>query len=805
LLVGLVALVVLAPWWRNHRYLRDLYDYGLVMAGVGRMAAGEHPYVDFVTPIQTGLFLLNGWAERLGGGTFQGMTRGTPVLAVLAVGLLAGLLARRWPWWAALSLAGAVASMAVVQHSIIWHNSLGVVCIAVAALASALAPTLRREQWGLHLLTAAALFLGGITKLNSHLVALACVLAWALHSGFTGPARWSAVFGTVLLAGFCGVVLPVGFELWLTGAPLETWWYNVVTLPLASRTGILGDALEWRFYFTTRHDYYGALALPQLGAVGVLVTGLFAVAGIRAAGPRRAGWILGAALLAAASGAALLATNQEIAYVALGAWFALIAALWVGFGLRPGGVLFTAGLIGPALVIGGLAWHSAWQGQRSQFGHSAVSRSTYLEAGTAAPEYAYLRGTLLPPVIVSSLADLAGWLVRHAVGPQAPVFYGPGLEALERIWPVRKVPGLPLWMHGGTSYGAREDAALQQALSAEGVYQHVVVPESWNHWTVQAGAELDQRYVRDRLGPVWYLYEKLPSGVVSWRALEFLRAFGGNVDPGRLISQTMERHALADGRKFLGVTRGAGELQLVAPSYRAQGEAVLRRRPDAPGRTGNVRFSVFAVAGENQFQRWLADVTLPEDADEVLVPFGVDASGLPMRLEVQIPPELDGAVSAGWRGLSVMHAVDGPESPPRVQQSASEAFLANDPMRLALLPAGWNPDKVFVREGRTGPQGLEIAPGGEVWIRLTGGFTEINGVVTVAAADPMPVQPLIRVLYYKGARLDVLTQGPVRAEDRRFEFKAWSTEPGGWLVILTEPGQAFSPVSVRINSVKPAD
>ena len=45
-LAGLVMLaggLVLLPWWRHHSYIRDFYDYGLVIAGVGRIAGGERP------------------------------------------------------------------------------------------------------------------------------------------------------------------------------------------------------------------------------------------------------------------------------------------------------------------------------------------------------------------------------------------------------------------------------------------------------------------------------------------------------------------------------------------------------------------------------------------------------------------------------------------------------------------------------------------------------------------------------------------------------------------------------------------
>ena len=49
-----VAAFALLPWLHNHGYLRDLYDYGIVIAADARIDAGQRPYRDFTTPIQAG-------------------------------------------------------------------------------------------------------------------------------------------------------------------------------------------------------------------------------------------------------------------------------------------------------------------------------------------------------------------------------------------------------------------------------------------------------------------------------------------------------------------------------------------------------------------------------------------------------------------------------------------------------------------------------------------------------------------------------------------------------------------------------
>lgn len=41
---GLAAIVSAGlPWWRNHDVIRDFMDYGLVMAGSGKIGDGEAP------------------------------------------------------------------------------------------------------------------------------------------------------------------------------------------------------------------------------------------------------------------------------------------------------------------------------------------------------------------------------------------------------------------------------------------------------------------------------------------------------------------------------------------------------------------------------------------------------------------------------------------------------------------------------------------------------------------------------------------------------------------------------------------
>ena len=96
-----LLVIALLPWWRNHAHLRDFYDYGLVISGVGLLEKGQKPYVDFVTPIQAGFWGLSWLVEKAGGGNYLALTRGAAALIILMMAGCTLVLARRWSGWAA--------------------------------------------------------------------------------------------------------------------------------------------------------------------------------------------------------------------------------------------------------------------------------------------------------------------------------------------------------------------------------------------------------------------------------------------------------------------------------------------------------------------------------------------------------------------------------------------------------------------------------------------------------------------------------------------------------------------------------
>lgn len=802
ILVGTV--IALLPWWRNHGYLRDLYDYGLVLASNGHLDRGEKPYVDYTTPIQAGFLGLNWLIEKAGGGTYAGLTRGGAVL-ILGAGLLLPLmLARRWPWWAALLVGGVVTIASASQHTILWHNTLGVFCLALVSWSAACAPVLRRADWPWHLLAAAGLFLGGINKLNFHLVALAAALAWAVRAAALNRAGWGRVGVTALGAVAAGVIVPLAVELAWTGASLPVWLANVVQVAAGSRLDLLRDVLSVDFLLRPIHPYYGELLLPQAGLMG----GLLSLMALVGCWPRReagSGWDLGflpvAVICSGVAAAALLATNFEIAYLGLAAWLVLVTSLWLGFDGQGRRGIFLSGLILPALLLGGAAWWSAWMGQRSQFGFSDAPRAEYLPAEHAGPAFAPLRGLRLPPDLMLSLELLDETLPDPDPAGRRPVFYGAGLEFVDRFYPSLRRKGEPLWFHSGTSYGPAELDRLARELEREDHYEAVFILQAYDVWPVQIRAVFERHYLNDLVGPRVRRWERQDGYKVNLAdTVETLTHLGGNVD-GRMLH--LERHPLrirrtADGRLLLGTTRPAGHVLLRTPSYRFGGKAVIDRLPGAGAGPLVADFKVIVHGASPEEVRWAARVELPADEQSVSLPFLADGHGKQLLVWITLPEEMKGRVLAGVRDLEITHAFELPEEAPRLREALLPEAPATPELAPSLFgPIIWRPRQLVVRGGWATEQGLALQPGGEVWFHKPDTTGVVRGQLTCPDVPGSP--PFVRVFWYKGGRVHILQQGWLSRE-KPFEFQAWTAEPGGWIGITVEPGAGRAPAVVRLMS-----
>lgn len=801
ILLVVVAGLMLLPWWRNHSYLRDLYDYGLVIAATGQIERGDRPYVNFTTPIQAGFLGLSWLIEKMGGGNYAALTKGGAGLALLSGLLLPLMLVRRWPWWAALVVGAAVTAGGAVQHTILWHNALGVFCLALVVWAAAIAPILRRSDWPWHLLVAMGLFFGGVNKLNFHLVALAAALAWTLRAGLLGRAGWRSVGGTLLIWVIAGVLLPVLAELLWTGASLKLWAVNVVGTATESRLGLLERIWSRDFLFTTIHDYYGPLLLPQAGLIGLLLS-LVTLAGSWSQNRLDRGLLVLAVVLVAMAAAGLLVTNHEIASMGVAAWIVLLAGIWLGFGGEIRRVWVAMAFIAPVAVLAGAGWWSAWLGQRSQFGYSSALRAEYQAAEAAHPAYANLRGLRLPPEMFQSMDRIAEVLAEQNEAGPVPVFYGPGLEFLEHSFPRQRLEREPLWAHWGTSYDAEAIERLRDAAESHASHRTLVANLAFDHWPPEIQAVMQRDFVRDLVGPIfvrWRHRDDTPADLSD--SFDTLTHLGGNVD-GRLLH--FDRHPFRvwrteEGTSILGTRQRAGQVLLSTPVYRLNGNAVVARIPGMGEERVVADFKIIVHGASPEEVRWSKRVELPAGQQSIAVPFSVDGGGKVLLLWVTRPAEqpVGGAVT-GYRDLQINHAAEGVRAPRLRQDSPPDVTVNAGVVESLLGSVSWRPEQMVVRNGGPVAKGLELSPGGEVWLHTDGMTGEFRAQVTTP--DTAGKTPMVRVVWYKGGRLQLVQQEWAQ-RGRSVDIRVWTAEPGGWVGILVDFGVDYSPVWVRATEV----
>jgi hypothetical protein len=810
LAVPATIVIALLPWLRNHDYLRDFYDYGLVISALGRIGQGQLPYVDFATPIQAGFFGLSWLVESAGGGTYLALSRGGAVMIVLMAALFTTMLARQWPWWAAAVTALAVTVASASQHTILWHNTLGVFTLGLVAWATAVAPVIRREAQIWHALAAAGLFLGGINKVNFQLAALAAALAWALRAGLTGLAGWGRVLATALTWLVVGVVLPVGAELAWTGASPGLWWHNVVELAAASRVAPLDQVWSWDFLSTPIHNYYGPLLLPQVGAAG-LVLSVAALAGCwmsrTAGGGAKVDAVLlpVAVVLSGVAGAVFLATNQEIAYVGLAAWLVLVVSVWLGFATVPRRGALILGVLLPAAVIGTAAWQSAWQGQRSQFGYSPAARVSYQTMDQAGTTFAYLHGVHLPPENVATLGLLERWLPGPEGTGFRPVFYGTGMEWVDRFMPgVPAQPTQPLWVHWDTTYGPQELWRLIRTLATDLRYRVLLTTLARNHWTPEAAPTLERFFAKDLLGPVterWTRTNHTTDRVED--AIQFNNQAGGNVAGTVLVTENeaaLVSLPFEGDRIMLGIMGGEGRLRVAEPTYRFGADAVVERSSHAGPGTLQADFRVTVHGANPEVLLWSGRLEMAPGVARVAVPFKVDAMRRNLLLQISVPGDQTGQLMAGYRNFQISHAVESAGGPPKLRPSDRTDTQLTPALTESLFTGvAWRPEKLVVRGGGPGAQGLELAPGGEVWMHSPEMSGEIRGQLTFDGAAGG--SPMVRVVWYKGGRLQMMQQGQIPAGGA-FDFHVWCAEPGGWFGILVDQTAGTAPTRVRVNAAK---
>jgi len=803
LLIGL-GILAIAPWIKNHRYLRDFMDYGLVMAGIGRIERGEAPYEDFVTPIQSGFLHLNWVAEKIGGGTYLGLAYGGLGLILVAGTVLTWLLSRRLPLPVAALFSWSIVIATATQHTIIWHNSLGVICLAVAIWAAALAPAWRKDQIIVHVLMLGALWLGGINKLNFHLLALTGVLGFLMRHALLHPHQRRDSLKLAAAAVGAGTALPLITELTLSGASLGALHYNVIALAGPSRAEYLTALVDWDNYLRPIHDYYGDLPVPQFGLW--FVVSILGVVGLawKCRSKRDRIFLIIAGLGCVVAAVALLVTNQEIAYVAGGACLTLGVSLVLAFGASNQVNRASWGWLGIFTLINTLpAWSSAWKGERSQFGHSMSMRSDYVELATLKAEFDYLKGVRIPPEAAESYDILTGMMPPADENGDHAVFYATGVEWLQRIWPTRSIAGLPLWMHDETSYQPAQERLLYDLIRPPPQFDVLVESVPWGHWPGQTHVPLYLFTSRTESGAVLRVYRPIADLMTDNDAFRLINRFGANFEPHLLRLDETQFLLDADDRLFFGTTSDTTTFGLDWSGNTIRASGVLVRTAKSHDDPVAARFRIEVRAGEVWTQIVERRLELSEAETQQTFELSVDTNGRDIRFRTEIEGSDRSDVAAGWYCPVVLHAQAQSGPPPPLMKGVTAVSSESPNLHTAINRTTWTPDSMLHRGGTARSNGLLLSPGDQVWLRADHPLRNFGGTVERMREPGISGRdPTVRVVWYKGGRLQIALQEKLSSEAEAASFSTWSGEPEGWFGILVDPAVGAASVLVSVDQAE---
>ena len=779
-------------------------DYGLVMSGVGRISAGEHPYIDFVTPIQAGFLYINLVFEKWGGGTYLAMTSGVPVLIVIS-GIGLTLMLRRWlPWWAAIPVVWSIVVCTATQHTIIWYNALGTLCLAGALWSVAAAPYFRRADWAWHLVLALCLIVGGLNKISFQFVAVVGAVGFLVRAALLPEGSMKKLAPMLVFTLGLGVVAPVAIELALTGATLSQWSYNVLELASGGRAQYLVEAGSLKFYLVPMHDYYGSLSVPQIGGLIVALMVFVLLWGIRSVQALDRLLFVIATVGCLLVGLAFLATNHEIAYLAFGSALTLAVALGMAFKLNPRPTVVGLGLVVPSLVLGLAAWSSAWQGQRSQFGHSGSARADFRVIEDTSPKFGYIGGLHIPPEIAQSCESVAKWMPDISEDGTYPVMFTNGVEWLDRVWPPLRYPGLPLWLADGTSSGPIERDLIQKAISPPSRIRRIFTSIAWDQWPPALDATIKLLMQPNYCGPVIRVYS--PTGYNDSRAhpLDVITMLNLNFMPSLLeLDDETSIFPYDEFRKVLGSTEGTSHFSFKGIVNTMRAEMIIRRRTADLTRAVSATFRVTRTYGDYETTEWEDVLELPAGQQEISRVINFDGQQQLLRFYVTQATETNDEILAGWFAPEMQHAKPNDEDPPSMFNDPKPLVEVTNEMRSALVKTEWQPDQVILRGGRVTSEGFELPPGGQVWLRADLALSTFDGVVRQAAGSTGP-PATVRVFWYQGGRVQVTSYIRVTPSGEGHGFHSWSAADRGWFGIVVDPGPSHVPVVVELNRAERA-
>jgi hypothetical protein len=458
------------------------------------------------------------------------------------------------------------------------------------------------------------------------------------------------------------------------------------------------------------------------------------------------------------------------------------------------------------------AGESAWRGQRSQFGHSVAPRARYRDAGAVGAELAYFSGLRIPPEWADALGFIKATLPAPGSGGLRPVFYSQGLEWLERPFPAVKHRGLALWMFFGPVYGPKETAQLVKLLGVDSSLERYYIATPWTYLDPAVAKALSTQYVLQATAGLVGYWKRRPDAMPledvehslyalagTADGINLLNLLGGNIDPGSFSinrGDTVVVPATASSATVIGTTRGRLELLGKVRARRLRGEAVLRRT--GSGQAGvEARFAVRVPGADGS--RWSAAIRLEPGETERVLAFEIADPSEALQFVAELPADVPAPVVAGFCRLRILHATSDAVPPPRLR-GVAPADAAPDPavFRQCFPGGNWKMVGLISRGASVVPEGLLLPAGAELWFKTEPMLPELRGELRRAPSGA-PGNPVLRLVWRKGARIDLLVQEPLRDAAGALNFRGWNAETDGWFGLLVDPGPDTAPALIRFK------
>lgn len=505
--------VLVYLWTLNYNRLGSFYDYSIMADAAGKFGAGLRPFRDFNSTLQTLSFWAARACELLFGPRYLALAYGN-LLLTLGLFFVVVHYARMGFSLAVAVLVGmAVTVASTLQHGIIWYNSIALLLLSAISLkcAELLRSRLIRSRDAI--LVSVLLLLIGMTKMNFNAVAIG-VVAFVAVVGAVNMTRFQTGKKTVALAVLavvaCGA--PPLVEAFANHVALSTWVREVIVTP-ASRAGALAQMANSDFYILEWNAYYPGTVLKGAVLFCLTVYGFLIHLAIKQLGgdQRRdfKGLIirLGMIGLFWASTCLLVLTNVEIESFCL--CFCLIGVVGMQISGQFPGEKWEKALQNSAillttyfLLVGGvsLARHS-----RISYKRNVFAGDTRVSDGNPT----YLRGVELSRQAALRLASVDD-LMKKNTG--VPVYWGPGLEIMNRIYGGVVDPVFPLWYHLNVTVRDSDANALIAAIERSDA-KLVVADKEWRpELPTEVQQYLDRVWTREGQDSPLLVYRRRPAG-----------------------------------------------------------------------------------------------------------------------------------------------------------------------------------------------------------------------------------------------------------------------------------------------------